>query len=424
MITQKQFTDAEKEKLIQRAPGIVDALLKNRSEFPQFPGVPLLKAGDLYAGIWLEHNQDNLFLAEYSPESAWASQEAFLHFQREDGLLPFALPVNYRDPNDYFYGHPVCFWHVQTVYPFARCALEIAKKTGRPESDFARIYQAGCRYDNWFVQHRDHDGTGLAEMYCEYDTGHDNDPRVTSDGIPHTCPGNDAVNMPDLPVMPVLSVDLSAALYGGRVALAELAERLGKRDEARQWRDKAELTQTAIRRNFYDPEDGFYYDRDRRGFRKYRTEHVTRLFLNRVLTQQEFDAVYARYFETADQGFNSPYPIPSVAVDDPHFDKRCPKNSWGCNTQALTSLRAILWMDAYRKSDDLTGLLSTWLRAICDHPETTFQQEINPFTGAPVGEGVFYTPTLILYLEALKRPGWISSGKNGNAAGKKQSKAL
>jgi hypothetical protein len=63
-------------------------------------------------------------------------------------------------------------------------------------------------------------------------------------------------------------------------------------------------------------------------------------------------------------------------------------------------------MDHYNWSDDLTGLLSRWLRAICDHPETTFQQEINPFTGAPVGEGVNFTPTLLVFLEAIKRLGW------------------
>ena len=38
--------------------------------------------------------------------------------------------------------------------------------------------------------------------------------------------------MPDLPEMPILSVDLSAALYGGRIALAELADLLGKNAEA------------------------------------------------------------------------------------------------------------------------------------------------------------------------------------------------
>ncbi len=38
--------------------------------------------------------------------------------------------------------------------------------------------------------------------------------------------------------------------------------------------------------------------------------------------------------------------------------------------------------------------------------ELTFQQELHPFTGAPVGEGVGYAPSLLIYLEAVKRLGW------------------
>lgn len=401
MIAPSTFSESEKKVLLDKKAEIVQALRDNCLPFPQYPGVPLLKAGDIYHGIWLEHNQDNLFFADYNQESAWASQDVFMRYQRKDGLLPFAFFLNDQNAEN-----SVCYQHVQSVWPFARSAIEIARKTNRPESDFERIYQAGARYDEWFANYRNRAGTGLAEMYCEYDTGHDNDPRVTDDGIPHSCPGNDAVNMPDLPIMPVLSVDLSAMLYGARIALSELSELLGKKREAAKWRNKAETLRLAIRNYLYDPADGFYYDRDTRGFRKYRTEHVTRLFLNRVLDREEFDSVYDRHFSTPGKEFNPAFPIPSVSIDDPNFDRRCPKNSWGSNTQAPTTLRAILWMDHYNRSDDLTGLLSRWLRAICDHPETTFQQEINPFTGAPVGEGVNFTPTLLVFLEAIKRLGW------------------
>ena len=401
MIAPSTFNESEKRVLLNRKSEIVQALLDNCQLFPQYAGVPLLKAGDIYHGIWLEHNQDNLFLADYNPESAWASQDVFMRYQRKDGLLPFAIFLRDRNSED-----SICYQHVQSVWPFTRSAIEIARKTNRPESDFERIYQAGVRYDEWFGKYRNRAGTGLVEMYCEYDTGHDNDPRVTDDGIPHSCPGNDAVNMPDLPIMPVLSVDLSAMLYGARIALSELSELLGRKKEAARWRDKAETIRLAIRNNLYDPADEFYYDRDTRGFRKYRTEHVTRLFLNRVLNQEEFDSVYDRYFGTPGREFNPAFPIPSVSVDDPNFDRRCPKNSWGSNTQAPTTLRAILWMDHYNRSGDLTGLLSRWLRAICDHPETTFQQEINPFTGAPVGEGLNFSPTLLVFLEAIKRLGF------------------
>lgn len=328
-----------------------------------------------------------------------------MRYQREDGLLPVYFSWAFENPESWMYNMPMAYTQVQMIYPFARCALEIAKKTGRPRKDLEKIYQCASKYDQWFCKYRDTLGTGLVEMFCEFDTGHDNDPRVKDGGIPHDC--KDAAVMPEnCDVLPILSVDLSAAVYGGRSALAELAEMLGKEDEAAMWRKKAADLRKNIKKYLYDADDEFYYDRDKNGLRKYRTEHITRLFLNKVLTREEFDAVYERYFTTPGKEFTPAYPIPSVSVDDPHFDHTCPKNSWGCNTQSLTTLRAILWMDHYGRSEDLTALLSRWLRAFCDNPQTNFQQEINPFTGKPVGGGENFTPTLLVYLEAIKRMGW------------------
>jgi len=395
-LIKNHFTAAECEKLLAGVPEIRARLLANCRQLEQHPH-PVLLVGDCYPGIWLEHNQDNLFLAEYDPQSAWASQEIFMNYQRKDGLLPFMFPV---DPRGGHFKAPAVYWQVQCVYPFARCALEVARQTGRPEADFARIYQAGCRYDAWFGKYRNRAGTGLAEMYCEYDTGHDNNPRVTDGGIPGSCPNNNAVNMPDLAIMPVLSVDLSAMLYGHRAALAELAAMLGKERESIRWRESGELLRQNIKKYLYDAETDFYYDRDRHGLRKYRSEHITRLFLNQVFDQSEFDRIYGRYFEN-DGEFRTPYPFPSMSIADPAFDRNCPKNSWSSNTQALTSLRALLWLRQYKREDERNFILMRWLRAFLDHP-TDYPQEINPFDGSPVGDGKYYTPTLILYLEGVK----------------------
>ncbi|MBR7103842.1 MAG: alpha-L-rhamnosidase [Lentisphaeria bacterium] len=405
---QAAFTDSEKSFLISQIPEWEKALMGNRRQLEQYPDAPVLLAGAQYPGIWLEHNQDNLFFCEYDPVCAWASQDIFMKHQREDGLLPFALPTSYKDPKSYFYPSSALFWHVQSIYPFVRCAMTVARKAERPEEDFFRIYETGKKYDDWLSRFRDHGQTGLVEMFCEYDTGHDQSPRVQNDGIPHTCPENDACNMPDMRIMPILSADLSAMRYGAREALAELAELLGRDREAALWREKAQETRNAIQKYLFDPEDDFYYDRDTRGFRKYRSEHITRLFLNKVLTQKEFDAIYDRYFTVEGKEFYPAYPIPSMSIDDPAFVKSCPLNSWGSNAQALTALRTLFWMDHYGRSSDQTALLSLWLRAFCNDPARGCRQEVNPFTGLFVdGGGKNYTPALILMIQAVKRLGWL-----------------
>jgi hypothetical protein len=401
MVSRIEFNHEERARLVARVPEVKHALLGNLEQFSQYAKSKLLKVGDVYAGIWLEHNQDNLFLVNYAPEEAWASQDVFMKYQQNDGLFPFAMMSAVR-PDEL--SAPALYSHLQCVYPFTRCAMQIAIETKRQIKDFKRIYSAGCRYDQWIEKNRNRAGTGLVEAYCEWDTGHDNSPRVTDGKIPHSCPDNYAANMPDIPIMPILSVDLSAMVYGNRKALAELAVILEYTEEKLFWERKAQCMRNAIMEYLYDPDDEFYYDRDRNGFRKYRTEHVTRLFLNEVLTQDEFDRIWERYFSLPGKGFCCEFPIPAVAIDDPHFDGTCSKNSWGGNTQGLTTLRALLWMDKYGRQDDMDAILSRWLKSALLY-NSHFPQEINPFSGKPVGNAENYSPALLIYLEAIKRLG-------------------
>ena len=395
------FNSQETAKILAKVPEAEARLKDAISPFEQCGGRKLLRCGDTYAGTWLEHLQDNVFLAEREPETAWNAVDAFLNFQREDGLLPFNLPWL---PADNYFHAPVCYWHVQCVWGFARCALEIARLCHRPKSDLKRIFDAGERYDTWFRLYRNRTKSGLVEMYCEYDTGCDNSPRVTSGLIHGTCPGKDARNMPFLGCMPVLSCDMSAALYANRVALAEIAEELGDAAAAQRWKSEAASLRARIWKTFYDEKDAFFYDRDTHGPRKFRSEHITRMFLNGVVNQDEFDRIYERHFQQPGKGFSSPYPIPSMAIDDPAFVKECPRNCWGANSQGLTMERALLWMPQYHREDDLELLLERWLRAIALEHDNPFTQELNPFTGAPVGGGAGgYVPTIIVFLEGVRR---------------------
>ena len=388
------FSSAEKNALRERASGVPEALQNNMARFPG-TDAPILLAGAEYCGIWLEHNQDNLFITDWYPEVAWQSQKIFIDKQRADGMLPAALR--------YVPKQVVCFAQLQTVYAFARCALETAKLCHRPEEDFAAIYRAGCRYDEFLQQHRNRSGSGLVEMYCTYDTGHDNSPRVRDGGIPNACPGRDAVNMPDLPCMPLLAADLSATRYGGLTALAELAEMFGDSHRAAIYTEQAAELKARMFELLYDPADEFFYDRAPQGLRRYRTEHITRLFLNGVLNQQEFDSVYDRYFAPGKEFFTA-FPYPSLSPLDKAFCKNLPPNCWGSNTQMLTLLRALIWMPRYNRTGDLCKVLKRVLRAFCDF-SNDFGQELDPFTGRKISGNGSYTPAMVLFYQACNMPG-------------------
>lgn len=386
------FTGEEKEQLRRRAsqiPALLDRIIIRREKLKY----PFLPAGAIYKGIWQEHNQDNLFITGIAPDAAWGSMDIFMRFQREDGLLPSA--VNSETLN-------AGFAQIQAVYPFARCALKIAKQLKRPEEDFARIRNSAARYDAWLGKYRDPSGTGLVGMFCEFDTGHDNSPRVTDGGLPRQCPERNAGNMPELPCMPILAPDLSAMRYGGMEALAELAEMFGDNADADFWRNRAGELKEAIMRHLYCPEDEFFYDRSPQGFRKYRTEHITRMFLNRVVDQSLFDRIYQRYF-TDENEFNTAYPFPSVSVSDPSFCKELPYNCWGGNTQMLTLLRLFLFMDFYRRGKELDHICGRCLRAFLQYPENRYAQELNPFTGEPIGDAGDYVPAILLFRESCRR---------------------
>ena len=395
------LSKGELAKLAELAGRSRQILLAENLHRVDFNPTPILLVGATYAGTWLEHNQDALLLARFVPEAcdnAWATVEVFLQQQRADGLLPFCIPRG-GTHHPYFKADAV-YWQLQNVFPFVRCAVAIADLARRPLEDFQRIYEAGCRYDEWLRMHRNRSGSGLVEMYCEFDTGHDNSPRVLDGGLPHSCPDNDAANMPDLPCMPIIAADLSATRYGDRMALAELAERLGRHAEALRWLTEANALRRRLKELLYDEETDFYYDRAPQGLRKYRTEHITRLFLNHVVEQEEFDRIYKRYFENPDE-FDTNFPFPAISVSDSAFVKSCPQNCWGANCQSNTAERAIFWLKDYHREDELKRLLAEWARVLIES-DGDFGQEVNPFTRKILPSGGKYTPTLLICLAAAQ----------------------
>jgi hypothetical protein len=384
----------------------VSVLAGNLRTVPSY-GNPLLFEGSTYQGIWQECGpQEGLVYAtlrQYIPPAqgkiapmqvARNNHMAFFALQRADGQLPASIKIS-----------DVGFGQIQMVVPIAATAWELAQ-IAADEELLTAAYNACSRWDAWLRRYRDTRKTGLVEGFCTYDTGHDNSPRWA--GIPNACPDHDASKCPAIASMPRLCPDLSATAYGGRIALAGMAKALGKPDEAARWQEDAESIRKLIIEKLYCPEDAAFYDLDAQNqFVRVRSDAISRVLGEHVLELSDahgraiFDAVWTRQIHNP-KAFWAPYPLTSIAMDDPTFVRPIPRNSWGGASQALTALRAPRWMAHYGKQGALDELMRQWCKAIMRQNE--FCQQVDPLTGDfthPDPGG--YSPAALVFLDFARR---------------------
>ena len=368
---------------------------------------PVLLEGAVYPGIWQEcgpleglvYSTLSAFVApmegQPTPQQiARANHMAFFALQHEDGQLPASVKMTEAG-----YGQ------IQMVVPIAATAWELAQQTHDDEL-LHTAYEACSRWDAWLRRYRNTRGTGLVEGFCTYDTGMDNSMRWK--GIPNRCPDADARKCPPLATMPRLCPDLSATVYGGRVALAAMARALGKKSEAAQWEHNAETIRRLILDKLYSPEDAAFYDLDAQGnFVRVRSVVIARVLGEHVLKLEHaqergiFSDVWERQLHNP-KAFWAPFPFPSVAMDDPLFVRPIPRNSWGGATQALTALRTPRWMPHYGKQAELDHLMRQWVEAISRYTE--FRQQMDPLTGDFTrADASGYSPAALVYLDFMRR---------------------
>ena len=382
---------------------------------------PVLVEGSTYAGIWQEcAPQEGLVygtLQQYvatppgqpTPlQVARANHVAFFAQQKPDGQLPASIKLADKVGTSGGYGQ------IQMVVPIAATAWDLFQIT-KDQELLETAYAACSRWDAWLRQYRDTRKTGLVEGFCTYDTGMDYSPRWN--GIPRQCPDADARKCPPDPTMPRLCPDLSATVYGARIALAAMAHALGKSSEQSRWLADAEHIRKLILSKLYSPEDGAFYDLDaQNNFVRVRSVVTIRVLgehvLDPVKDKSIFDAIWSKQVHNP-AAFWAPYPFPSSALDEPTFVRPIPRNSWGGASQALTALRAPRWMTHYGKQAELTRLMQQWCSAIMRHTEEAkssddlvklFRQQMDPLTGdftQPDPGG--YSPAALTFLDFARR---------------------
>ena len=369
---------------------------------------PLLWEGSTYQGVWQECGPHEALvyysLRDHMPPEDSAATEAvarnnhlaFFALQRPDGQLPSSIKT---------FG--LGFGQIQMVVPIAATAWELAQASG-DHSFLEQAYAACARWDAWLRKYRDTRKTGLVEGFCTFDTGMDNSSRWA--GMPNRCPDSDARKCPDVSSLPRLCPDLSATVYGARLALAAMAKALGKRDEAAKWEGDAEHIRQLIIDKLYCAEDAAFYDLDAQDqFVRVRSVAIHRVLGEHVLKLESardngiFDNVWKRQIHNP-EAFWTPYPFPSVAFDDPKVVRPIPRNSWGGATQALTALRAPRWMSHYGKDRELKELMGKWCAAIVQ--AQAFRQQMDPQSGVfTLPDPGGYSPCALVFLDFSRRLG-------------------
>jgi hypothetical protein len=380
----QQFT-TDNADLQSAYDGALKCLRENSVRVFRFPD-PVLIEGSVYRGVWLECAPlEGLVYSLFDRARGFANHKIFFDLQREDGYLPCSVKAD-----------SIGTGQIQMVVPIAGTALELFERFG--DSQFLETaYRVCAAWDAWLTRYRNTRGTGLCEGFCEYDTGHDNSPRWT--GVPKQCPDHDARIMPPVAGLPRLCPDLSSTVYGGRVALAKMAKILGKTSDVDRWENSARAIQKLILEKLYDADDACFYDLDSENkFVRVRGDLLTRVLGEHVVDQKLFNQIYEKQIHNP-KAFWAPYPLPSIAMDDPTFVRPIPRNSWGGATQVLTALRAPRWMEFYGKPADMAQMMRQWVKAILA-AGGGLRQQMDPLTGEfSMADPSGYSPAALVLLD-------------------------
>ena len=374
------------DALIQKVYDAADE--KAAGNVQSFCGRNVLVEGGGYHKIWLETQpMGGEMYAKRNLDAALNNQLMFMDTQRADGRLPGSITViddKIRPEFNKFQGF--CFPHP---------ALNMYYWAGLDREYLLKLRDCLIRFDQYMWNTRDSNGDGCLESWCLTDTGEDGAVRYGDAPFWWTeeTPPTDAA------VVPIQSMDFMAFSISARKTVAEIA-RILKTGEEDLWQKKARAVQDKLKSYLWDDKRGACFDRDKNG----NTMNVLLHNNLRVMYFDGFDRPMADRFVTEhllnEKEFWTPFPLPSVAANDPLFRNHS-ENDWSGQPEGLTYQRAIRALSLYGY-DHLLPFLSDKLIAACGK-ECRFTQQFDPFTGALSSKKDGYGPTMLSVLEYIAR---------------------
>ena len=390
----------EDEKLQRVYDAAEQKCLLNRKDFG---GDTVLVEGGGYEKIWLETQpMGGEMYALRSLEAAKNNIVLFMRYQRADGRLPGSIRcVNGVVEPQFDKYQGFCF-------PFP--ALNLYYLTGRDRNYLEELKETLIRFDDCLWKTRHVSGDGLLSSFCVYDTGEDGALRYGD----APCWWEKDEPPAGYRTVPMASMDVTSWSFAARQTVARIARMQGD-PSAEAWEQKAGTVAAALRKHLWDDARGALFDRDQTGKTIEILCHNTlRCMYWGSISQGMADRFVKEHLLNPSE-FRTPFPLPSVAADDPAF-RNAPENNWSGQPEGLTYQRAILALERYGYCSVVTELGRKLIDTVYANG-CRFTQQYDPFTGKaslvrmsdhqPVPEGSgeavqdAYGPTMLACLEYM-----------------------
>ena len=265
-----------------------------------------------FNGFWSWDSwKHSVGLSFYNTELAKKQIKLMFEFQNEDG---FVADCVYRDTNIEKHNYrdtkpPLSAWAVSKIY------------TKDKDIEFVKyMYPKLKLYHQFWYNKRDHDKDGLCEygstdgslIAAKWESGMDNAIRFDNSKILKN--GENAYSIDQE------SIDLNAYLYAEKNYLAALAAVLEKNEDVQKFTKEAKLLKTKIQTQFYDVNDGWFYDTtlDGKTFIKGEgSEGWTALWAN-AATQKQAESVKEKMMNP--KKFYTKVPFQTMSADHEKFN--------------------------------------------------------------------------------------------------------
>ncbi len=274
------------------------------------------------------------------------------------------------------------------------------------------------KYFDWLGKHRDLDGDGLISIITPFESGMDWKPTFDQVvGFPHGVAnwrlfwrvvGTDARNFMhryDLETLArkryflVKEVGFNTIYAQNLKALSQLCEELGD-DDAQRYADLSSTVITSMIDIMYDEDEAAFYDVDASTGEKIRVLTPTIFFplVIRDLPAPITAALIDRHISRKDE-FDTEYPIPSVAKNDPSFNPYESEYLWRGPTWIFYNWFVYQCL-FYQGFHDEAKMLEDTMRKLIQ--QSGFREYYNPFTGEGYGAENFTWSGLVVDMLNLK----------------------